>query len=147
MTEASVKSGALITATFSQEQNRKVFAVPVSVDSYPISRYNQLFSRNRAKLIISATDILEDLLPTISNKGGIQLSFPEPFKLIQLLRSELNEQQIMILDTLNEGAKDLDNLSLITVDRCNQVLPLLLEMKLQGLIQFWQVVIMKKPIY
>ena len=50
----------------------------------------------------------------------------------------------MILDSLNEGAKDLDNLSLITVDRCNQVLPLLLEMKLQGWIQVWQVVIMKK---
>ena len=144
MTEASVKSGALITVTFGQEQNRKVFAVPGSVDSYPSSGYDQLFSRNRAKLIISVTDILEDLLPTISNKGGIQLSNPESFKLIQLLRSELNEQQIMIIDILNEGAKDLDNLSLIPVDRCNQVLPLLLEMNLQGLIQFWQVVIMKK---
>ena len=43
VTEVSIKSGALITATLSQEQNRKVFAVPGSVDSYPSSGYNQLF--------------------------------------------------------------------------------------------------------
>ena len=53
----------------------------------------------------------------------------------------------MIVDSLNEGAKDLDNLNQITVERCNQVLPLLLEMKLQVWIQVWQVAIMKKPIY
>ena len=106
-----------------------------------------MISKNRTKLIISTTDILEDLLPTISIKAGIQLSSPEPSKIIQLPRSELNEQQIMIVDSLNEGAKDLDNLNLITVDRCNQVLPLLLEMKLQVWIQVWQVAIMKKPIY
>ena len=131
MTETSVKSGALITATFGQEQNRKVFALPGSVDFYPSSGYNQLFSRNRAKLIISATDILEGPLPTISNKGGIQLSFPEPSKLIQLPRSELNEQQTMILDSLNAGAKDLDNLSIIIEEGPQQLLPLLLEMELQ----------------
>ena len=106
-----------------------------------------MISKNRTKLIISTTDILEDLLPTISIKAGIQLSFPEPPKIIQLPRSELNEQQIMIVDSLNEGAKDLDNLNQITVERCNQVLLLLLEMKLQVWIQVWQVAIMKKPIY
>ena len=130
-----MKSGALMIATFGQEQNREVFAILGKIDSNPNSGCNQLISRNQAKLITYATDILEDLLPSISSKGGIQLSFPEPFKLIQLLRSELNEQQIMILDTLNEGAKDLDNLSLITERGPQQLLPLLLEMELQGWIQ------------
>ena len=37
----------------------------------------------------------------------------------------------MILDILNEGAQDLDNLSLIT-EGPQQLLPLLLEMELQG---------------
>ena len=82
MTEASVKSGALITATFGQEQNREVFAVPERIDSHPSSGCNQLISRNQAKLITSATDILDDLLPSISNQAGIQLSFPEPSKLV-----------------------------------------------------------------
>ena len=135
VTEASVKSGALITATFGKEQNREVFAVPGRIDSHPISGCNQLISRNQAKLITSATDILEDLLPSISNKAGIQLSFPEPSKLVQLPRSEFNEQQIMILDILNESAQDLDNLSLITEGGPQQLLPLLLEMELQGWIQ------------
>ena len=41
----------------------------------------------------------------------------------------------MILDILNEGAQDLDNLSLITEGVPQQLLPLLLEMELQGWIQ------------
>jgi len=43
----------------------------------------------------------------------------------------LSDQQIMILNSLNEGAKDLDNLSLITEEGPQQLLPLLLEMELQ----------------
>ena len=135
VTEASVKSGALITATFGQKQNREVIAVPGKIDSHPSSGCNQLISSNQAKLITSATDILEDLLPSISNKSGIQLSFPEPSKLVQLPSSELNEQQNMILDILKEGAQDLDNLSLITEGGPQQLLPLLLEMELQRWIQ------------
>ena len=41
----------------------------------------------------------------------------------------------MILDILNEGAQDLDNLSLITEELPQQLLPLLLEMELQVWIQ------------
>ena len=41
----------------------------------------------------------------------------------------------MIIDSLNDGAKDLDNLSLITEEGPQQLLPLLLEMELQGWIQ------------
>ena len=41
----------------------------------------------------------------------------------------------MILDILNEGAQDLDNLSLITEGGPQQLFPLLLEMELQGWIQ------------
>ncbi len=135
MTEASVKSGALITATFGQEQNREVFAVPGRIDSHPSSGCNQLISRNQAKLITSATDILEDLLPSILNQAGIQLSFPEPSKLVQLPRSELNEQLIKVFNSLNEVTQDLDNLSLIKEEGPQQLLPLLLEMELQGWIQ------------
>ena len=98
----------------------------------PVADVIKGFLRYQAKLITSATDLLEDLLSSISNKAGIQLSFPEPSKLIQLPRSELNEHQIMILDILNEGAQDLDNLSLITEGGPEQLLPLLLEMELQG---------------
>ena len=59
------------------------------------------------------------------------MSFPEPSKQIHLPQSDLSDQQIMILNSLNEGAKDLDNLSLITEEGPQQLLPLLLEMELQ----------------
>ena len=87
VTEASVKSGALITATFGQEQNREFFAVPGRIGSHPSSGCNQLISRNQAKLFTSATEILEDFLPNIFNKARIQLSFPEPSKQMILLQS------------------------------------------------------------
>ena len=41
----------------------------------------------------------------------------------------------MIIDSLNDGAKDLDNLSLITEEGPQQLLPLLLEMELQDWFQ------------
>ncbi len=58
--EADFKSGAMITATRAAEQGRDVFAVPGSILS-PLSSFPNQLLKEGAKVVTSATDVLEEL--------------------------------------------------------------------------------------
>jgi DNA processing protein len=58
--EASLRSGALITARHAMEQGREVFAIPGSIHN-PVARGCHHLIRNGAKLVETVADIVDEL--------------------------------------------------------------------------------------
>ena len=133
VTEARLKSGANITAAFALQQNREVFALPGRVDSEASASTNRLISRQHAKLISRADEILEELRFGRVTRQQLLLPLGQAQKVIQ--RKVFSDLEQKVLQQIENGTEELNDLHVESGISMNQLLGVILELELKGIVQ------------
>lgn len=121
--EAGERSGALITARFSLEQNREVFAVPGSIYS-PVSAGPNRLLKEGAQLTASAQDIIEALnLSDLENIAIAKESLPE------------SPEEANILKHLSREPVHINNLIRLTNLTTSAINSTLILMEMKGMVK------------
>ncbi|NWO08221.1 MAG: DNA-protecting protein DprA [Alteromonadaceae bacterium] len=131
VTEASLKSGSLITARLAMEQGREVFAIPGSVHS-PVARGCHQLIRQGARLVETADDVLEEL-GTWWSLSEQPSEGPEPAPAGPDLTA-LDSREIAVFEALGYDPQSTDALSLATGLPADQLMQSLLVLELEGLV-------------
>ena len=129
--EATRNSGSLITARLAAEQNREVFAVPGSVQSFKSAGSHTLIKQG-AKLVEHAQDVIEELLPLVSIDQVLE-NQSEDRPLPKL--DELADDEIRVYQALDPYPMHVDELARKISMEPGKLLSLLLKLELNGIVR------------
>ncbi len=145
--EAALQSGSLVTARHAMEQGREVFAIPGSIHN-PMARGCHQLIRQGAKLVETASDILEEVAPQLhdflnktpasaaaKHKSGAQPSSADrrlPALADSELDTELDAEDLQILEALGHDPVPIDQIVIQTGLTTDAVSSMLLMLELQG---------------
>ena len=128
--EATKKSGSLITARLAAEQNREVFAVPGSIQSFKSIGAHTLIKEG-AKLVENAQDIIEELTPMIqfNQRAGKDQRKSDHENPVQLTADELQ-----VYEALGPYPIHIDDLARTVSLEPGKLSSILLKLELNGLV-------------
>lgn len=121
--EASLKSGALITANLTLEQGRELMCMPGLI-SNPNTEGIYKLLKNGATLVTDANDILNALNWEVKQQTNTQLELPE-----------LDDNELKIYEALEIEEKGVDELIALTKISVDDLLINLTTMELKGIIK------------
>ena len=121
--EASLKSGALITANLTLEQGRELMCIPGMITN-PNTHGIYKLLKNGATLVTCAADILEALNWEVKTEQKSLFS-----------QSEMTNEEKLIYQTLEIEEKNVDELLLLTKLNIDNLLMYLTTMELKGIIK------------
>jgi len=129
--EATKKSGSLITARLAAEQNREVFAVPGSIQSFKSTGTHTLIKQG-AKLVEHAQDIIEELTALVQFSARPQKKTAgNPETELPMLSDDENR----VFHALEPYPMHVDVLARKIAMQSGQLLSILLNLELNGLVQ------------
>ena len=134
VTEATLKSGSLITARMALEQNREVFAVPGTV-THPLSHGPHRLIKQGAKLVEKPWDIVEEILPMLEPSFRQQLETQQEVGDIQPSTIALGPEEQGIFDRIPLEPVLLDELIAQGSYSYSEMMSVLLSLEMKGLIK------------
>jgi len=129
--EATKKSGSLITARLAAEQNREVFAVPGSIQSFKSTGTHTLIKQG-AKLVEHAQDIIEELSSLINiDIETNNITHTEA----EAKDSALSKEESMVFNSLGPYPVHIDDLIRKLSMEPGKLSSTLLKLELKGIIR------------
>jgi len=123
--EAGEKSGALITALYSLDQNREVFAVPGRITDKKSVGTNSLIKKG-AKLVTCVEDILEEI-------DKIR-KYPRKPKQLEI-SFKLDSEERNVYETISGEPTNIDTIAEKLGKQPHEILPTLLSLEIKGVIK------------
>lgn len=129
--ESGIKGGSMITARYALDQNREVFVIPHQLDNTRGEGCNYLIRTGQGKLVQTLDDILDEV-SVETNHDEIVAGQPLEKKWESL---ELSAELKSICLILAEKELHIDQLSEKTEKPTYRILPLLLDLEMQGAVR------------
>ena len=134
VTEATLKSGSLITARMALEQNREVFAIPGNV-TQQLSHGPHRLIKQGAKLVETPWDIVEEILPMLEPSFRQQLETQQEVGDAQPSTIPLGPEEQSIFNRIPLEPVLLDELISQGSYSSSEVMSILLSLEMKGLIK------------
>ena len=134
VTEATSKSGSLITARMALEQGREVFAVPGNV-THPLSHGPHHLIKQGAKLVENSWDIVEEILPMLEPTFRDHLETRQDVVEGQPSSIALGPEEQRVFDQIPLQPVLLDELIAQSSYSSSELMSILLSLEMKGLIK------------